>query len=233
MVDPIREHFDGIARYYDGYKKRNSFYYRNLRKLLSRLIPRNKIVLEIGCGTGDLLASVNPRRGYGIDISTQMINLARGKYSHNKKLNFSTKSIGEFKNRHLDFVFMSDVIEHIPEPARVFRQIKYILKPKTVFIVTMANPIWEPILNIAEKLGLKMPEGDHHRWEYKKLKFELEKLGIDVLQHNYALLFPIKLPLNTNFVNRYLESILRPLSFIEYFSAHLVIKRPPTSTRKK
>ena len=37
-------------------------------------------MLEIGCGTGDLLAACKPRTGMGLDIAPRMIARAREKY---------------------------------------------------------------------------------------------------------------------------------------------------------
>jgi len=64
-------HFDKIAKDYDFYKKKNWYYYKNLKRVLLGNIPNteNKSVLEIGCGTGDMISSLNPKYGLGTDIS--------------------------------------------------------------------------------------------------------------------------------------------------------------------
>ena len=84
-MSEVKKHFDKIAPSYDSYKKRYKYYYDNLKNLLTRLIPSNKVVLEVGCGNGHLLASLNTKLGYGIDISPQMIKIANSKYKEIKK----------------------------------------------------------------------------------------------------------------------------------------------------
>ena len=37
-------------------------------------------VLEVGCGTGDLLAALKPKEGIGVDISPRLIEEARRKH---------------------------------------------------------------------------------------------------------------------------------------------------------
>jgi hypothetical protein len=81
----------------------------------------------------------------------------------------------------------------------------------------MANPVWEPVLMIAEKLGLKMPEGPHYRIKYQKLKIKVEAVGMRITKHGYELLMPVEIPLLTTFANKYLEKFLKKLAFIEYF----------------
>src|SRR5437899_5637940 len=41
------------------------------------LIPEGLRVLDLGCGTGRLLAELNPSKGVGVDISRIMVEVAR------------------------------------------------------------------------------------------------------------------------------------------------------------
>lgn len=212
---PVEEHFDKIAGNYDFYTKKRNLHYSTLKKLLGDLIPSGKRVLEIGCGTGDLLVSLKPKYGYGMDISSRMISISKIKHQKSKNLHFSTNwPIGSF-----DFIFMSDVVEHLENPNITFQKISKLMGPKTIFINTMMNPVWIPVETVYNLLGWKMPEGPHNRIEYKDLRFMIQELGMKIKEHDYKLLMPIEIPVITKFVNRYLERPLRKLAFIEYFTA--------------
>jgi ubiquinone/menaquinone biosynthesis C-methylase UbiE len=217
----VENHFDKVAKDYDLYKKNNKYYYDNLKKLLRKLIPSGKNVLEIGCGTGELLASLNPSRGYGVDVSSEMVKVAKRKYSGNINLNFSTVYPSTIKHQPLDFdyIFMSDVVEHLENPENTFGRISKLMDKKSKLIVTMANPIWEPVLMLAEKLGLKMPEGPHTRLTAGNLKLIIKNSKLKLLKYDYRLLVPVHIPVIADFANRYLEKFLKPLCFIEYFIA--------------
>lgn len=210
----VKKHFDKIAKDYDFYKKKNEYYYRNLKSLLTKLITRNKNVLEVGCGTGDLISFINPKKGYGMDLSTEMIKIAKNKHK-GKNIVFSTK----YPKGRYDVVFMSDVIEHLEDPKKVFEKISSLLKKKGVFVNTMANPIWEPILMVGEKVGVKMPEGEHRRISFGEIRKLLEKVNLKIVKHDYKLLIPVKIPFITVFANKYLERYLKKYAFIEYFVA--------------
>ena len=218
-MSEVKKHFDKIAPSYDSYKKRYKYYYDNLKNLLTRLIPSNKVVLEVGCGNGHLLASLNTKLGYGIDISPQMIKIANSKYKEIKNLHFSTNNVLDFKKKEIDYIYLSDVIEHLENPEKMFLDIAKVMKKDTKLIITMVNPIWEPALIVWEKLGWKMPEGKHKRWKYFEIKNFLNKSGLKIELHDYYLLIPVKIPLITDLANRYLEKVFKKYAFIVYFVA--------------
>jgi len=215
----IEGHFDNIAKNYDSGKKKYSFYYSNLKKLLSSLTARNKNIFEVGCGTGDLLASLSPNFGYGMDLSSQMIRIAKTKYSNRKQLYFSTKWPNIFTplGGTYDYIFMSDVVEHLDNPRDIFRKIKTLMKKDTLFINTMANPKWEWLLMFWERMGWKMKEGPHERYTHSELKIILGNLGLKIVDHDYTLLLPVNIPVISSFANRYLLNMFKKYAFLEYF----------------
>ena len=210
----VEKHFDKVSTSYDAGKVRYSFYYSSLKKLLLDLIGKNNNVFEFGCGTGDLLTSLNPKVGYGMDISTNMVKIARSKHKR-KSVTFSIA----LPKRKFDYIFMSDVIEHLEKPQSTFSQISKLMNKDSKFIITMANPKWEVFLMIWEKLGWKMPEGPHRRMDYRDIKILLAKSSMKIVKHDYRLLVPVKIPVVTKFANVYLERFLKRLAFIEYFVA--------------
>lgn len=211
----VQSHFDKVAEGYDKGKHKYSYYYSNLKKLLGETIPKGGKVLEFGCGTGDLLASLKPKSGYGMDISGEMVRLAENKYKDKKNLRFSTS----WPKEKFDYVFMSDVIEHLENPREEFKKMSGLMDENSVLINTMANPLWEHLLMLWEKMGWKMKEGPHKRLVYKDIRPMMEKAGMKVIKHDYKLLVPIKIPLITIFLNKYLEKYFKRLCFIEYFVA--------------
>lgn len=210
------KHFDKISEDYDEYKKKNKFYYDNIKRLLHSIIPSNKKVLEFGCGTGDLIASLNPKKGIGYDISLGMIKVAKGKYKNNKNLLF-TNNTNLLIHKPFDYIFMTDVVEHLENPEATFSGISKLMNKRSQLVITMANPIWEPILMLAEKLNLKMPEGPHKRISSEELKLIFKRSKLKIIKHNYTLLVPVKIPIITSLANKYLEKYFKKFCVIEYF----------------
>ena len=79
-TEEIRRHFDAIAGDYDRWKAKASYYYQLLAELHRELVPPGASVLEVGCGTGTILAALLPVRGLGIDLSPRMIAIAAARH---------------------------------------------------------------------------------------------------------------------------------------------------------
>src|SRR5487761_681996 len=62
------------------YERFRGYYRRRLAELYRFLIPPGMRVLELGCGQGDLLASLHPSYGVGIDFSPVMVEAARSRH---------------------------------------------------------------------------------------------------------------------------------------------------------
>src|SRR5215469_12167234 len=72
--------FDRYAPDLELWVAKNAAYYRAIERLVAFCVPPGASVLEIGCGTGDLLAALRPTEGVGIDLSPKLIDRAREKH---------------------------------------------------------------------------------------------------------------------------------------------------------
>src|SRR5512133_112723 len=73
-------HWNAIAQKRDHWSGMGRWYHRRLGKIYRYLVSPNQRILEIGCGLGNLLASLQPAHGVGVDFSPEMI--ARAKKHH-------------------------------------------------------------------------------------------------------------------------------------------------------
>ena len=65
------EHWEQIWR--DSSPSWGSYYHRWIQRVYGFIIPKGARVLELGCGSGDLLASLQPEYGFGIDFAPSAI----------------------------------------------------------------------------------------------------------------------------------------------------------------
>jgi len=76
----IRQHADRIAGERAAWVSKNAAYYGDDWRYMRFLIPIGARVLDLGCGTGDLLAVLEPSLGVGVDLSPAMIDRAQSKH---------------------------------------------------------------------------------------------------------------------------------------------------------
>lgn len=226
----IADYFNRVAPERDLWKKKNSAYYQDLAKLLGFLIPKGKAVLEIGCGTGDFLDILEASRGVGIDISTEMVRIAKEKYPNHVFLEMNAEDIMLSEKFH--FVIMSDLIGHLDDVQKAFRELHKVIDEKSRIIITYYNFLWEPFLRLAEKLGLKMP-GQRQNWINQQDTENLLYLAdFDIIKKGYRFLFPAYVPILSNLFNRYLSQLplFRKFCIYQYIVAR---KKPLNPNNKK
>ncbi len=218
-IEAVRAHFDAIASKYDYYKRKNWYYYRHLKALYRQFIPAGQRVLEIGCGTGDLLAAVQPSKGVGVDSSGRMLALARAKHP---ELEFVEAPIEELSlQQSFDYIILADVVDHITDLWLAFRALRRVSNPSTTIVLSSVNPVWTLPLDIAERFDLKMPEGPHNWAEAEELEALLVLNDFKVVQRGYRLPIPKHVPFLSGFLNHWFERLpfFRGLGVIQYLVA--------------
>jgi ubiquinone/menaquinone biosynthesis C-methylase UbiE len=198
--EEVRQHFEAIAGEYDRWKEKSSYYYRLLAEIYREFIPSGSSVLEVGCGTGTLLSGLAPRRGVGLDFSPGMIGIASARHP---SLEFVVADAENFDlGETFDFVIVPDVIEHLSDPGAMFRSVRRCCRSGSRVIVTSVNPLWAPVLHLAERLGMKMPEGEH-RWLSVKTLDDLARGAGFISGTAFGrILCPKEIPLVAEFLNR-------------------------------
>jgi ubiquinone/menaquinone biosynthesis C-methylase UbiE len=214
----VHQHFDRIADEYDQWKRKAWYYHRTLADGFAAWVPPAARVLEIGTGTGFVLHSLKPKRGLGIDISEEMVRRARVRFP---ELEFRTGDAETLSlDERFDYVIYADIFEHLAHPGRALIAGARALEPGGKMILSTVNPLWTPILEVAERLRLKMPEGDHHWVAPEELERLATEAGLFEVGRSRRMLVPKKVPLIADLAN-YLAPrlpLVRRLCLIQYLA---------------
>jgi 2-polyprenyl-3-methyl-5-hydroxy-6-metoxy-1,4-benzoquinol methylase len=195
-TEATREHWDRLASGYDELKQRNDVYYSSLKACFARAVPDayRGSVLDVGCGTGQVLASLNPKRGVGIDLSEKMIDTARRQFAGRKEFAFlaiDARAAGELGP--FDCVISADTMEHVEDWRAVVQAIVHASRPGALIVISTPNPAWTLPLWLLEKLKLKMPEGPHKFVAIRRIAAELAARGCAIQSISTHLMIPARL----------------------------------------
>lgn len=220
------KYFNSVAKEREKWRKRGAYYHKQLEKYIQYLIPSNSSVIEIGCGTGDLLAALNTRRGLGIDISPKMVEVARKQFPD---LQFE---VGDLENLQIkemfEYVVLVETIGHVDDIQLAFEKLHKVCKPETRVIIVYYNYLWEPVLKFAEAVGLRMKQPLQHWLPLDDISNLLYLNDFEVIKKEYRFLMPLYIPLVSIFFNKFLAN----MPFFWKLSLNQVLIARPKGIRK-
>ncbi len=224
--EKIIKRFNALAGKRQYWRERNKYYYEDQEKYFRFLVPEDRSILELGCGNGDLLNNLRPKRGVGIDFSFKMIDIAKEMYPH---LEFRTADIEQLEGwgETFDVLIMADVVGHLMDIEETFRQLHVFCRPDTRLIISYYNFLWEPMLKIGEILKLKMPQHYQNWLSSDDICNLLSLAHFQVVKSEFRLLVPKRIPWFSNFINRYFASLpgLKRLCLCQYIVARPIKRK--------
>lgn len=109
------------------------------RYLLARELAAGKDVLDIACGEGygSALLAARARQVTGVDISSEIIAWASRKYqADNLRYREGSATAIPLDENSVDLVVSFETIEHLAEQEAMLREIKRVLRPQGVLIIS-------------------------------------------------------------------------------------------------
>ena len=95
--------------------------------------------LDLGCGTGEMLKLIlqkDPHKELcGIDLSEEMLAVAKSKLPEQVKLLLGDSEVLPFPDNAFDVVYCNDSFHHYPAPQNVLREVNRVLKPGGTFLM--------------------------------------------------------------------------------------------------
>lgn len=212
-------HWDSIACKRDTWRGLGKWYHARLQEIYRFHVAPNQRVLELGCGTGDLLAAVQPVRGVGVDFSEEMIRRARVKHPELEFMHADAHDLSEIRET-FDIIILSDLVNDLWDVQRVLEQIKPLCKPHTRILLNFYSRLWQAPLSLARTFNLATANLFQNWLTPEDIRALLLLAGFESIRHTQEILWP--LPLG-GFANRFL---VRLWPFRELALSNLVIARP-------
>jgi len=198
-----------------------AFYQKLLQHYYKFLVPPGKRILELGCGHGDLLSSLKPSFGLGLDFSEAMIRQASKKHS---RLYFVQADVHDLPiGQPFDVIILSDLVNDLWDVQRVFEKLRNITHPGTRLVLNFYNNLWRLPLSVVKWLGLGADVLEQNWFSPYDIYNLLKLSGFEVVHHRPTILLPFRIPFLARFMNRFLAN-LPPFSW--FTLSNIVIARP-------
>lgn len=170
---------------------KSAVYHQAIERLVRFAVPPGASVLVIGCGTGDLLAALQPAHGVGVDFDAGLVARARTRHP---TLRFAVAEAGSLDVPALagctfDYIVMSDVIGGLYDVWHALRQVRRLCQPATRVVIMNHSFLWGPGLGIHDLANL------------------LDLNHFEIVRSGSAQLVPVDLPWIAPLANRYLAQL--------------------------
>ena len=192
---------------------KSGFWHKYLEKpamtSLLKPIVKNKIVLDLGCGSGIYTKKLNSfgAQVKGLDLSKSLIEIAK---KENSKINFFVGDAKKtpFDNSQFDIVSSSLMVHYFKKLVPLFKEVSRILKKKGIFVFSITHPINEVI---TKKDNLFKFTDYFHR---RKYGWEMQS-GMKVKNYHHTF-----------------EDIVNSLNDSGFIIERVLEKKPPLSSKK-
>jgi len=201
----ILQHFDSIANNYLQYRRRFSYYGKDITNYLNFFISETDSVLEIGCGCGETIHGLKAINKTGIDFSPKMIEVAKANFTEVDFYVMDAESIS--LDKKFDVIIFNNIIGYLDNIQDVFYSIKKNCHEHTRIIISYYNHYWEPMLNFGETIGYKKKSPQANWLDKNDISNLLYLSGFETYRTNKRLLLPINIPIISWFFNKYVAKL--------------------------
>ncbi len=198
--DVQRRHSDRLAPSREQWIARSRYFHDEDGRMMRFLVEPGKRVLALGCGVGNLLATLKPARGVGIDLSPGMIETARRRHGEaaRPELRFIVGDVEDpatlgALDGPFDAILLADSIGALDDVQTMLDSLQALANRDTRLVVAYYSWLWQPLVALAERIGLKMPQPPQNRLGPDDIAGLLALADYEVIKRDWRMLVPYSL----------------------------------------
>lgn len=215
-------HWNEIARKRRDPSPFGREYYRRLFAIYGQLIPPGLRVLDVGSGSGDLLAALRPTVGLGVDLSPEMVSRARERHPDLQFVVADAHRLGCVEGP-FDAIVLSDLLNDVWDVQGALEELQRLCTSATRLVLNVYSHVWEVPLRIAAAGGLARPKLQQNWLTVEDISNLLDLSGFELVSHREEILFPVPIPGLRTLAN----GVLVKLWPFRYFAlTSIVVARP-------
>ena len=189
--------------------KFNTAYRADDLKFMRFLIPPGKRVLELGCGRGDLLATLAPSHGVGVDFSPRTVANARELHPGLRFVLGDAEDPATLQGIEgpFDYIVIADTIAMFDDIDGTLKLVQHLCAPSTRIIIAYYSHLWEPILKLGELFKFKSRQTQINYIATADFRNLLDLADFEVISEERRQLIPLRWFGIGPFVNRFIAPL--------------------------
>jgi len=226
--DLSRQHLEKVRAFYDAAPVRptraSSRYRAMLAHYYNLLISPESSVLEIGCGSGELLGRLHARRKVGIDLSERQIAAAR---THVPQAEFHVQAGEALElSERFDYIIISETLNFAADVQQLLQKLHGVADADTRLIINYFSALWRPFFSLGRRLKLKHPDPESSWLATSDVLNFLRLADWEALQIQPRILLPFRCAGLEQVVNRWLAPVLRWFCVTVFCVARPLLRDP-------
>ena len=180
-------------------------------------------IIDLGTAEGRMLNELQNAfpgsRCIGIEYSGDLVAMAKRLFPSLDVRQGDVHNLAPLPAGEFDVAVATAVIEHLANPEAFLQEVKRILRPGGILVMTAPDPFWE---HIATMVGHLAAEQHHEVPNLKRLIQLSEGAGLQTLLAQKFMLSPVGLPAEFR-----LERVMRAIGMSFMMANQLVVGRNP------
>lgn len=215
---------------WEKFYKFNRYYHTDIENLIKKIVPKDASVLEIGCRGGETLSNLPNKNKIGVSFDDNLLKLARAKLGKNNVT--QTDYLNKKNPKKSDYVILSHTLSEVNDAQNLIIKLKKFMHEDSRVIAINFNFLWKPVIDLGEKLGLRLPQKKEPNWW---TEYDLDNLfyleGFEKVVSGRRFIIPYNIPFVSDFINRYVAPLpfFNYLTFTHYAIYRLVVPQKNTS----
>lgn len=206
---------------FDYWLKKNHYYHQEVISFFRFTIPLHSSVLHINCRNGYLLNALSPQRGVGIDLDGACVSQAQTRYPQYDFYAVPPEHISA--QQPFDYIILSLATMQTYDIQNLLLALRSVSHLRTRIIIDSYSALWEPVLTITQKLGLRRPTHFSNWVSRTDLHTFLHISGFAPVTDGNYMIMPIYIPILSWLCNK----VLIHIPFIKNICLHQwIIARP-------
>jgi SAM-dependent methyltransferase len=205
LTEAWQEYYRRAASENPAHPRPRDFLNRDLRETLKRWIPQDASVLDVGCGTGELLAALPNHDRVGIALSAEAAAEAKRCYPD------TTIEVADIdalpRGRQFDAVICNRLCHSVLDIRSLLVSLRERLSDQGRLYLVTYNYLWEMPTRLAELAGFKLPAPTSNWLSHSDFENLFGITGLEMVRFEDRMLLPAEVPGLATILNRYLGKL--------------------------